>query len=224
MWVPVVYDGPLNLVSKEVVIYEDVEKGIRKTRTDFLLPKEIIDLSKGNELVSGNDKSVVFVCNSYKHSQDRFFDFLSQLPFYMSPGIKIKPHKIEFDNGCKITFCRDLKNHRSGIDFLIIDHAGFMDLKSVLGDVIPYLSSKQHTQCFIASTPNKNSEFNKLFETSKWNKIILNWDIVPDRDSYWVQQMTNLLGGFQFFLNEYHVDDSVSSTRDLIIDSLISCK
>jgi RNA ligase (TIGR02306 family) len=55
MWVPVIYDGPLNLVSKEVVIYEDVEKGIRETRTEFLLPKEIIDLSKGNELVSGKE-------------------------------------------------------------------------------------------------------------------------------------------------------------------------
>lgn len=53
LWVPIVYDGPLNLDSKEVVIYEDVERGIRKTRTDYILSKEVVELSKGNELVSG---------------------------------------------------------------------------------------------------------------------------------------------------------------------------
>jgi len=55
MWVPVVYDGLLKLDSKEVVIYEDVQNGIRKTRTDYILPKEVIDLSKGKELVSGKE-------------------------------------------------------------------------------------------------------------------------------------------------------------------------
>lgn len=54
LWVPVVYDGTLQLVEKEVVIYEDVDRGIRKTRVDYVLPKDIIDLCKGNELVSGN--------------------------------------------------------------------------------------------------------------------------------------------------------------------------
>ena len=53
LWVPIVYDGELNLIEKEVVVYEDVELGIRKTRIDNILPKEIIDLSKGKELVSG---------------------------------------------------------------------------------------------------------------------------------------------------------------------------
>lgn len=53
IWTPVIYDGTLNLEEKEVVVYEDDERGIRKTRIDYILPKEIIDLCKGNELVSG---------------------------------------------------------------------------------------------------------------------------------------------------------------------------
>jgi len=52
-WVPVVFDGVLNLDKKEVVIYSDPEKDIHKTRIDYLLPKSIVDLCKGNELVSG---------------------------------------------------------------------------------------------------------------------------------------------------------------------------
>ncbi len=53
LWVPVIYDGVINLDKKEIVIYSDPEKNIHKTKTDFLLPKEIVDLCKGKELVSG---------------------------------------------------------------------------------------------------------------------------------------------------------------------------
>ncbi len=54
-WVPIVFDGNIVLDKKEVVIYSDPEKGIHKTRTDFILPKNIVDLCKGNELVSGKE-------------------------------------------------------------------------------------------------------------------------------------------------------------------------
>jgi hypothetical protein len=54
-WVPIVYDGALNLDKKEVILYSDPERGIHKTRIDYLLPKNIVDLCKGNELVSGRE-------------------------------------------------------------------------------------------------------------------------------------------------------------------------
>jgi hypothetical protein len=54
-WVPIVFDGNIVLDKKEVVIYSDTEKGIHKTRIDFILPKNIVDLCKGNELVSGKE-------------------------------------------------------------------------------------------------------------------------------------------------------------------------
>jgi len=53
LWVPIVFDGQLTLDKKEVVIYSDPERGIHKTKNDYLLPKSIVDLCKGNELVSG---------------------------------------------------------------------------------------------------------------------------------------------------------------------------
>ena len=55
LWTPVVYDGELELIEKEVIIFEDESRGIRKTRTDYILPKEVVDLCKGNELVSGKE-------------------------------------------------------------------------------------------------------------------------------------------------------------------------
>lgn len=55
IWAPIIYDGTLNLEEKEVVLYEDVEKGIRKTKIDYILPKEIVDLCKGRELISGKE-------------------------------------------------------------------------------------------------------------------------------------------------------------------------
>ena len=53
LWVPVVFDGVINLDKKEVIIYSDPEKDIHKSRIDYLLPKSIVNLCKGNELVSG---------------------------------------------------------------------------------------------------------------------------------------------------------------------------
>jgi RNA ligase (TIGR02306 family) len=53
LWVPIVFDGELNLIEKEVVIYSDEERGIHKTKMTYLLPDEITDLCKGMELVSG---------------------------------------------------------------------------------------------------------------------------------------------------------------------------
>jgi len=53
MWVPILYDGPLNLIQKEVVIYSNPELGIHKTKFNNILPKEIVDLCRGRELVSG---------------------------------------------------------------------------------------------------------------------------------------------------------------------------
>jgi len=41
LWVPIIYDGTLNLESKE--------------RVDFILPKDVVELCKGKELVSGKE-------------------------------------------------------------------------------------------------------------------------------------------------------------------------
>lgn len=58
IWVPIVYDGNINLIEKEVVLFEDVDKNIRKTRIDYILPKEITELCKGMELVSGREHHI----------------------------------------------------------------------------------------------------------------------------------------------------------------------
>ena len=58
IWVPVLFDGDIKLDEVKVVIYEDTEKDIRKTRTDYLLPKEIVSLCKGKETVSGREQHI----------------------------------------------------------------------------------------------------------------------------------------------------------------------
>lgn len=55
IWVPVVFDGNINLDKKEIVIFSDPERGIHKTKIDYVLPSSIVDLCKGKELVSGNE-------------------------------------------------------------------------------------------------------------------------------------------------------------------------
>ena len=55
LWVPIVFDGVINLDKKEVVIYSDPERGIHKTRIDYLLPKFIQELAEVKERVSGKE-------------------------------------------------------------------------------------------------------------------------------------------------------------------------
>lgn len=55
LWTPVVYDGPIVLDKKEVVIYSDPERGIHKTKIDYLLPKWIQTTSESKERVSGKE-------------------------------------------------------------------------------------------------------------------------------------------------------------------------
>jgi hypothetical protein len=53
LWVPIVFDGSLNLIESEVVIYTDPERGIHKTKVNKSLPQDVIDMCKDLELVSG---------------------------------------------------------------------------------------------------------------------------------------------------------------------------
>jgi len=55
LWVPVVFDGLLELIKKEVVIYSDPEKGIHKTKFDYLLPKFFQQLAEVKERISGKE-------------------------------------------------------------------------------------------------------------------------------------------------------------------------
>lgn len=57
-WVPIVFDGPIELVETEVVLYSDPEKGIHKTKKVSSLPVDIIKLCEGMELVSGKSKHI----------------------------------------------------------------------------------------------------------------------------------------------------------------------
>jgi hypothetical protein len=63
IWVPIIYDGVITLDEKEVVLYEDAEKGIRKTKIDFILPEYIVKMCKGMETVSGKQLHIREGCN-----------------------------------------------------------------------------------------------------------------------------------------------------------------
>jgi RNA ligase (TIGR02306 family) len=55
LWVPIVFDGVINLDKKEVIIYSDPEKDIHKTRIDQILPKSIQKLAETKERISGKE-------------------------------------------------------------------------------------------------------------------------------------------------------------------------
>ena len=58
IWVPIIYDGELKLIEKEVVLFSDTERGIHKTKKTYLLSDEITNLCKGMEQVSGKQHHI----------------------------------------------------------------------------------------------------------------------------------------------------------------------
>lgn len=174
------------------------------------------------------DKNVVWICENYKNDFDRFMNFLYCLPFYISPGVidvkdNVNIKKIIFDNGCNIVFTKSITNNTG--DFVVIDNAGFIELNKTLTLLLPRLSATLNTQCFIISSPNKNSYFEKVFnDSNNWNKVTMNWDVVPNRDAKWVLETTHQIGGYQKFLEEYDVESNTSKLRDLTIALLTDPK
>lgn len=182
-------------------------------------------------ITTKTDKNVIWICENYKNDFDRFMRFLSCLPFYISPGIvdindNANIKKIIFDNGCGIVFTESITNNTG--DFVVIDNAGFIELNKTLTLLLPRLSATLTTQCFLVSSlssSSKNSYFEQLFQLdNNWNKITMNWNVVPDRDAKWVLETTYQLGDYQKFLEEYDVESNTSELRDLTIDLLTDPK
>lgn len=217
------YTGQQNFVKKYTINKFNVVKHSRQVGMSHLMTLIVL-----HYITTNHDKSVVWICENYKGDFDRFMSFLSCLPFYISPGVvdlndKQKIKKILFDNGCQIIFTKSVTNNIG--DFVVIDNAGFIELNKTLTLLLPRLSMMVGTQCFIVSSSNKKSYFEQIFQAdNNWNKITMNWDIVPDRDSKWVLETTHQIGGYQRFLEEYDVEDNTSKLRDLTIDLLNDSK
>ena len=174
-------------------------------------------------------ESVYWVSANFQHDKTRLLSFYHSLPFYLKPAIKIDTHsknKIEilFENGTTITFCKDIPRTNS-VDFIVIDGAGYRHINHVINQLIPLMSSRMDSYCFFCSNPVRGSEFDQIFDShsSIWNKVKINWDVVPERDSNWVLKTSNQIGGYHKFIEEYELDAVVSPIiREALITDLTS--
>lgn len=213
------YDKQKEFVQKYSKNRFNLVKHSRRVGMSYLMTLIVL-----HYITTKKEKSIIWMCENYKHDFDRFMDFLSHLPFYVSPGIisikdSVNIKEVLFDTGCCISFTKSLGN-KTG-DFVVIDNAAYIDLNKTLTLLIPRLSDVNDTQCFIISSPNKNSYFEKVFnDSNNWNKVTMNWDVVPNRDVKWVLETTHQIGGYQKFLEEYDVESNTSKLRDLTISLL----
>jgi RNA ligase (TIGR02306 family) len=53
LWVPIIYDGECKMIEKEVVLHRSADGIALETKTTRIIATEIVDLCKGDELVSG---------------------------------------------------------------------------------------------------------------------------------------------------------------------------
>lgn len=55
LWAPIIFDGEIELIEKEIVIFSDPEKGIHKTKKTYVLPEFVQKLAEQKERVSGKE-------------------------------------------------------------------------------------------------------------------------------------------------------------------------
>jgi hypothetical protein len=58
IWVPIIYDGECKMEPKEVILHKSQDGQILASKTINTLSKDITDLCKGNELVSGKHQHI----------------------------------------------------------------------------------------------------------------------------------------------------------------------
>lgn len=89
VWVPVLYRGPLEMDEKEMVLYENPEQGIRKTKSVYSLGKKMDNLRKGLETLSGKGLHPREGCVFRPVTHDKGIRFKHINPDYKETGEEI---------------------------------------------------------------------------------------------------------------------------------------
>jgi len=145
---------------------------------------------------------------------DKVKVILSNLPFFMKPGIiKNDVQTMKFDNGCRLFGRNTTKTAAIGftVHFLYCDefahiHNNFLD--PFWRSVYPTLSSSKISRCVITSTPNGQNKFYDIFKDAiekqnEFKAIQVDWWQVPGRDEAWMRREIANLGSIEDFNQEY---------------------
>jgi hypothetical protein len=202
---------------KKIELY-DYQKDLIKTfeKERFIAVKHSRQIGITTTLVSyvvdyilnGNDKTICLISNTKSNSVNLLNKIRCEIT--EEKFIKNNINEIILKNGNRIKVCSNIDGVRGyGIDLIVVDNAGFSNnLEKIIETVIPSIMSKIDSKIILISSNNRNSYFNKLFNSSNiFYKKILHWDINPNHDNIWYEEMRLAIGDESKFKSEIDLID-----------------
>jgi hypothetical protein len=210
----------IELVSSEEAQCIQVDNEDHLYLTDHFIPTHntvITGIYLSWYLLFNVDKNLMVLSNTGSTTEeiiDKIKTVLSNLPFFMKPGIFVNNvMSMKFDNGCRLIGRTTTKN--SAIGFTI--HNLFCDefahihpnfIEPFWRSVYPTLSSSKVSRCTLTSTPNGLNKFHEIYQgavegKNEFNPIRVDWWQVPGRDEEWMQREIANLGSIEDFNQEY---------------------
>jgi len=187
-------------------------------------------------LLFNTDKNLMILANNGTTSEelvDKVKTVLSNLPFFMKPGIIVNNvMSMKFDNGCRLFGRTTTKNTGIGftIHFLYMDefahiHPNFIE--PFYRAVYPTIAASKNSRVIITSTPNGINKFYDIYTAAMlpegaegkndYFPLRVDWWQVPGRDEAWRKKEIANLGSEEDFNQEYNCQ-FLSSSR-LLLDS-----
>jgi len=210
----------VELVGKEEAQCIQVDNEDHLYLTDHFIPTHntvITGIYLAWYLLFNTDKNLMVLSNTGTTTEeimDKIKTVLSNLPFFMKPGIFVNNvMSMKFDNGCRLIGRTTTKN--SAISFTI--HNLFCDeyahvhstfIEPFWRSVYPTLSSSKISRCTITSTPNGMNKFQNIYQgavdgLNDFHPIRIDWWQVPGRDEEWMNSEIANLGSIEDFNQEY---------------------
>lgn len=187
-------------------------------------------------LLFNTDKNLMILANNGATSEelvDKVKTVLSNLPFFLKPGINVNNvMTMKFDNGCRLFGRTTTKT--SGIGFTI--HFLYMDefahihpnfIEPFYRAVYPTIAASKSSRVIITSTPNGMNKFYDIYTAAMlpegdpgkndYFPLRVDWWQVPGRDEAWMKREIANLGSEEDFNQEYNCQFLASSK--LLLDS-----
>ena len=178
------------------------------------------------------EKNILIVADigeTTKEIIDKIKNILSNLPFFMKPGILINNvMSMKFDNDCRLIGRNTTRKTGIGlsINLLYMDEFAHIDesyLKFFYSNIYPTIEALDGSKIIITSTPNGMNTFHDLWvaaldKQNSYNPMRIDWWQAPGRDEAWkIATIANLASeedfnqnyGLQFFSADRLLLDSV---------------
>jgi hypothetical protein len=178
------------------------------------------------------DRNMMLLANVGETMQeliDKIKTIMSNLPFFMKPGVLVNNVKtMKFDNKCNLFGKNTTKSPGIGytIHFLYMDEFAHINpnfLNKFYKSLYPTIEASEISRIIITSTPNGPNKFYEIYrdavaKKNSFNALRIDWWQIPGRDEAWMKRKIADLGSIEDFNQEYG-NQFFTSTK-LLLDPL----